>query len=79
MTAVVAATLIEDSILSWKTRPSDVFDELQDTINDEYQNITLTDFLSHQSGIEPFYSDRLFDIYTLYPFITGTKKEQRKK
>jgi CubicO group peptidase (beta-lactamase class C family) len=79
MTAVVAATLIEDGVLSWDTRPPEVFEELTGKINSEYQNLSLKDLLSHQSGIEPFYSDRLFEIYTLFPFISGTEKEQRKK
>jgi len=78
MTAVVAASLIEKGLLLWETKPSEIFDEIEDKIDERYQNITLKDLLSHQAGIEPFYSDRLFDINSIYPFITGTDKEQRK-
>jgi len=79
MTAVVAATLIEEGVLSWDTQAVDLFEELAGEINPGYQNISLKELLSHQSGIEPFYSDRLFEIYSLFPFISGTEKEQRKK
>jgi CubicO group peptidase (beta-lactamase class C family) len=78
MTAVVAAILIEEGILSWETKLSEVFDKIQDKVDKGFQTVILKDLLSHQAGIEPFYSDRLFEIHTIYPFITGNEKEQRK-
>jgi CubicO group peptidase (beta-lactamase class C family) len=78
MTAAVAATLVEEGLISWETQPEDIFEELVGKINSGYQIITLKDILSHQGGIEPFYDDGLFDIYSDYPFLKGTPSEQRK-
>jgi CubicO group peptidase (beta-lactamase class C family) len=77
MTAVVAATLVEEGLISWKTKPLDIYPELTGEIKAEFQNITLRDLLSHQAGVEPFYDDGIFNVYSDYPFITGSPQEQR--
>lgn len=77
MTAVVAATLVEEGLISWDTKPSDVYPELAGEIHTDFQNTALKDLLSHQAGVEPFYDDGIFNLHVDYPFITGAPKEQR--
>ena len=78
MTAVVAAALVEEGLISWDTKPLDVYPELTGEINADFQNITLKDLLSHQAGVEPFYDGGIFNLHSDYPFITGSPEEQRK-
>ena len=78
MSAVVAATLVEQGRISWETKPIDVYAELVKEIKEDFRDVTLEDLLSHQAGIEPFYDDGIFNVYTDYPFISGSLMEQRK-
>jgi CubicO group peptidase (beta-lactamase class C family) len=77
MTAVIAATLVEEGLISWETKPLDIYPELTGEINADFRNMTLKDLLSHQAGVEPFYDDGIFNVYSDYPFITGSPQEQR--
>ena len=77
MTSVVAATLVEEGLISWDTKPLDIYPELLGEIDEDFRNITLKDLLSHQAGIEPFYDDGIFNVYSDYPFISGSPREQR--
>jgi len=77
MTAAVAASLVEEGLISWDTKPLDVYPELAGEINADFRKITLQDLLSHQAGVEPFYDDGIFNVYSDYPFITGSPQEQR--
>ena len=52
MTATVAAMLVEDGLITWDTRPLDVWPELDATINPDFRNITLRQLLSHTSGLK---------------------------
>jgi CubicO group peptidase (beta-lactamase class C family) len=78
MTAAVAASLVEEGLISWDTKPLDVYPELAGEINADFRKITLQDLLSHQAGVEPLYDDGIFNLYSDYPFIKGSPKEQRK-
>jgi CubicO group peptidase (beta-lactamase class C family) len=79
MTAVVAATLVEEGALSWNTRAIDVFPEAREAVHEGFRATTLNDILSHQSGIQPYYSDNFFRVHDHLPFLTGPPKEQRRK
>lgn len=71
MTATMIATLVEEGLLAWSTRPVDLFPELAGSINPAFQDITVAQLLSHRAGIEP-----LLD-FSLVPPLAGTPAEQR--
>lgn len=52
MTATLAGVLVEMSVLTWETRPLDVWPELETTIHPQLRNITIRHLLSHTSGIQ---------------------------
>jgi CubicO group peptidase (beta-lactamase class C family) len=51
MTSTMAGILVEQSVLTWETRPLDVWPELSTTINEAYRDVTVADLLSHQSRL----------------------------
>lgn len=51
MTATLAGVLIEQSIISWDTKPLDIWPELDATINPAFRDVTLKRLLSHTSGM----------------------------
>jgi CubicO group peptidase (beta-lactamase class C family) len=52
MTATVAAMLVEDGLITWDTRPIDVWPELAQNIDAGFRDITLRQLLSHTSGMK---------------------------
>lgn len=52
--AVMAARLIEQNKISWRTRFFDVFPELKETADSAYTEITLEDLFLCQAGIKAF-------------------------
>ncbi|WP_027483294.1 serine hydrolase domain-containing protein [Deinococcus pimensis] len=58
MTATMLATLVPD-VLSWDTRVADVLPS--GAVHPAYHDVTLTDLLSHHSGLPPFEEDHQFD------------------
>jgi CubicO group peptidase (beta-lactamase class C family) len=52
MTATLAALLVEDGLISWDTRPIDVWPELGNDIHSGFRNATLRQFLSHTTGMK---------------------------
>jgi len=50
MTASLIARLVEQGKLSWDTTIAEVFPELSQTMDPAYQQVTITQLLSHQSG-----------------------------
>lgn len=53
MTAVLAATFVEDGSLSWSSTVSEVFPELAASFDPAARGITLTQLLSHRAGLDP--------------------------
>jgi CubicO group peptidase (beta-lactamase class C family) len=51
MTAVLAATFVEEGKLRWDTTVSDIFPELASSFNPAFRTITLTQLLSHRAGL----------------------------
>jgi CubicO group peptidase (beta-lactamase class C family) len=51
MTATVAAIFIEEGKLRWDTTISEVFPEQKDSMNQQYQNVTLEQLLQHRGGV----------------------------
>lgn len=52
MTSTLAAMLVEDGLITWDTRPIDVWPELSGDIHSGFRNATLRQFLSHTSGMK---------------------------
>lgn len=71
MTAVLIARLVQTGELNWKTRPADVFSELNSTQDDGFSSITLLDLLRHRAGLP---ADEDLDTF---PTFTGSLPEQR--
>lgn len=53
ITASLSGALVEMSVMSWNTRPIDVWPELDATIHPQFRNITVRQLLSHTAGIVP--------------------------
>ncbi len=53
MTALVAATLVEDRKLRWDSTVGEVFPELAGSMDAGLRGVTLTQLLSHTSGVPP--------------------------
>lgn len=51
MTATLAALFVEKGLIRWDTKVTDLFPELSSKINPAYQNLTLDQLLTHQSGL----------------------------
>jgi len=73
MTATMIATLVEEGVLDWSTKPADVIPGLADSLDPGYSQVTLLDLLRHRGGAP---GDEDFDSI---PEFDGTLKEQRRK
>ena len=51
MTSTLAAQLVQQGVLEWETTIGDVYAELKGTMRTEYEDVTLTQLLSHTSGM----------------------------
>lgn len=51
MTAMLAAILIEKGILGWDTTIAEVFPELKEKMNPQYERVTLEQLLQHRGGV----------------------------
>lgn len=52
MTATLAAILVEDGLITWDTRPIDVWPEISGRIDSGFRDTTLRQLLSHTSGMK---------------------------
>lgn len=50
-TSTLAGVLVDMSVISWETRPLDVWPELENSIHSALRDITLRQLLSHTAGI----------------------------
>ena len=51
MTATLAAMLIDEGKLKWDTTIADVFPELKDKMNKQYEAVTVEQLLTHRGGV----------------------------
>lgn len=68
MTVALVARLVEQGVLSWDTPLATMLPELAESMHPDYRSITLTQMLSHRSGlpenlrdlkqIDPYFADR---------------------
>lgn len=80
MTAMLIASMVEEGLLHWDTRPIDVFPELEVAIHPEFAGITIRQLLSHSAGARPFVSDEdFFSVHATIDGLTGTIGQQRKR
>jgi len=54
MTSTVIARLIEQGVLTWDTRPVDIFPELGPAVHDGFREVTLQQLLGHRAGLPPY-------------------------
>lgn len=59
MTATLAATFIEEGKITWKTKLSEIFPELN--LNPAFKKITFDELLAHRSGLAKDPSDKLYE------------------
>ena len=52
MTATLAAILVEDGLITWNTRPIDVWPDMASRIHAGFREVTLRQLLSHSSGMK---------------------------
>ncbi len=80
MTATLIASMVEEGLLHWDTRPIDVFPELETAIHPELSGITIRQLLSHSAGVRLFVSDEdFFSVHATIDGLTGTIGQQRKR
>jgi CubicO group peptidase (beta-lactamase class C family) len=76
-TALLAATFVEEGRLSWETKISDIFSDMQ--IHEGFKDITLRQLLSHTAGIRHFWTDEeVFEVEEVIPNLEGTTIKKRK-
>ncbi|HOV90700.1 MAG TPA: serine hydrolase domain-containing protein [Syntrophorhabdaceae bacterium] len=75
-TALLAAMLVEEGKLTWKTTISEVFPELSKEMNPDAGAITIEQLLSHSSGI-PTDNEEIFTIYRKAMAQEGNLDEMR--
>ena len=51
MTATLAGMLIDEGKLRWDTTIADVFPELKGRMNQQYENVTVEQLLTHRGGV----------------------------
>lgn len=78
MTATLIGILVEEGKLSWTTTPLDVFPEWKDTILRDYQDVTITDLLSHHAGLAA-YDDDGSPEFRAVRSLSGTPEQQRRE
>ncbi len=61
MTATLAARLVEQGRIGWETKVTHVFPSIAPNIRPEYLDVTLSELLSHTSGLPMGISQELFD------------------
>nr|WP_319270897.1 serine hydrolase domain-containing protein [uncultured Draconibacterium sp.] len=77
-TALLVAIHIDMGLISWDTKVSEIFPEL--SIHSDNRRITITELLSHTSGLQQFWTDEeVFELDSLLPGFNGDIKEQRLK
>ncbi len=77
MTATLVAMLVEQGKLSWQTTVAEIFPDLLGRIHSAYHRVTVTQLLSHRSGLP---DDRAPDpaIWPLVRGLGGPTQEQRR-
>jgi D-alanyl-D-alanine carboxypeptidase len=76
ITGFIAAYLVENKKINWKTKFFDLFPSWKKNSNSAYYEITLEDLLSHRARIQPYTSGLEFQ---KLPDFIGNKSEQRKQ
>ncbi|NOY36280.1 MAG: beta-lactamase family protein [Chlorobi bacterium] len=76
-TALLTATFVEEGIIGWETKVSDVFGNMK--IHKDFRNITVRQLLTHTAGVQQFWTDEeVFNIRNVIPELKGNIPEKRK-
>lgn len=76
VTGILAAYLVECGKISWRTKFFDLFPAWKERSHPAYHEMTLTELLSHRTGIRPYTSG---PEYRQLPLFEGTTSAQRKQ
>ncbi len=77
-TALLVASFVDEGLLNWDTKISDVFTDIQ--IHNDFKDITIKQILSHKSGLKQFWTDdEVFNIHSVIPKLQGNVVEKRKR
>lgn len=74
ITGFIAAYLVENKKIKWKTKLFDIYPQWKKAANPAYQAVTLEDLLSHRAGIPPYMSGK---DYENLPVFTGSVAQKR--
>ena len=76
MTSFVAAHLVEQGKIDWKTEFLDLYPEWQSQIDSSFWGLTLSELLSHRGKIQAFMTDAEFDSISI---ANQLKSDQRRE
>lgn len=84
-TALMAAKCVEEGLISWETELFSIFPHWRDDAQPEYENLTLSDLLSHRTNLQPLnvhktHVDKKTGklVYENIPNFDGTDFERRR-
>lgn len=76
ITAHLALIAVQEGLLSWHSKPVDIFAELKHEIHPKYSEITLKGLLVHRAGIPPY---NLVGAFDSVPDFEGSVVERRRQ
>lgn len=77
-TALLVASFVDEGLINWDTKISDVFTDIQ--IHNDFKEITIKQILSHKAGLKQFWADdEVFNINSVIPKLQGNIVKKRKR
>lgn len=85
-TALMAAKCVEEGLLNWETKLFSVFPDWKENAHSAYEDITLSELLSHNTKLQPLNAHKTHDdkktgrlVYEDIPNFTGSDFERRRE
>lgn len=78
MTSTIVAKLVEEGVLTWGTRPIDLFPELGRSIGAGFRDITLQQLLGHRAGLPAYLTEKSIKSAQRRVDASHTPREQRR-
>jgi D-alanyl-D-alanine carboxypeptidase len=76
MTATLVGVLVEQGMISWDSSPAEIFPQLIGEMNPQYENVSVSQLLAHQSGL-PVDVGNIPSVDLVVDSATGTVTEKR--
>jgi len=77
-TALLVASFVDEGLINWDTKISDVFTDIQ--IHNDFKETTIKQILSHKAGLKQFWADdEVFNINSVIPKLQGNIVKKRKR